>query len=205
MLRDDVPVLVRPLDEGIEVHGTAQQHAAMRAFLAVIHPGESQPSLDLQGQNPINALSLNYLAQARDYAALAELQAIPHRSLTNTLTEHQAKAEAHAQAAARVRARADELRAKAEGVARRADELRGLASRATDEDRARAEADADALAEQADALREQADDLSEQADCEEATSDDLRAEAQALAEEAASLAAIEAPAPAEAPDEPETP
>jgi colicin import membrane protein len=38
MLRDDVPVPVRPVEDGIEVHATEAQHAAFEAFLKLIHP-----------------------------------------------------------------------------------------------------------------------------------------------------------------------
>ncbi len=43
MIRNDVPVRVRPVEGGLEVHGTPRQHRIMAAFVRLIHPdGESR-------------------------------------------------------------------------------------------------------------------------------------------------------------------
>ena len=38
MVREDVPVLVRPVEGGIEVHGTKDQQAVFEAFVNMVHP-----------------------------------------------------------------------------------------------------------------------------------------------------------------------
>lgn len=43
MARDDVPVLMRPGDEAIEVYGTPQQHEIFKAFVDLIHPRGAAP------------------------------------------------------------------------------------------------------------------------------------------------------------------
>jgi beta-lactamase regulating signal transducer with metallopeptidase domain len=43
MRRDDVPVLVAPAEDGIEVHGTARQHELFGAFIRLINPDGGQP------------------------------------------------------------------------------------------------------------------------------------------------------------------
>jgi len=49
MVRSDVPIRVRPLDDGIEVHATEGQQCLFEAFVMMIGKGESKQSYKLSG------------------------------------------------------------------------------------------------------------------------------------------------------------
>jgi beta-lactamase regulating signal transducer with metallopeptidase domain len=212
----DVPVLVTPHEDGIEVHGTPPQHRIFASFVRMIAPesaahagaetGHAQATHDKVAQ---------YEALAREHA-LAEIEA--------------AEADYHAQRAAhetQMKAMHDELRMVAESrrqqerrardlhregqnVTREGDRLRSRAARieaalerAQGQERERLLREAEELAAQADETETRAADLEAEAEAVEAGAEDLerrqdeiaeaieeiRAEIEAIAEEVAELKA----------------
>lgn len=57
MAREDVPVRIRVLDNGIEVRGTEAEHAAVAGFVALIHPESERWEVYTLPQGKLEALS----------------------------------------------------------------------------------------------------------------------------------------------------
>ncbi len=172
MKRDDVPILVRKLDDGIEVHGTETQQAHFRAFIQMIDPRDDRGSsaaewehhqaMALLGSGEVDAA--RRLAELEKAAALAGKGGLA--AVTSVRAAALAEQAAHlAEHADHLRAHADELRAKADELRAHADELREEAGEADDQPRAHElETEAEAVERQAEELEEQAEHVEEQAE-----------------------------------------
>jgi len=160
MVRDDVPVLVRPLEDRIEVHATARQHKVFRAFVDMIHPPKECKEKAEPAEEASRAAPPDYFARtdpltayrdarktrSNELAVLARL----HASAGKQCYEEAAKA---FQNALRVQRRADAetYAEQAATLAKLLDSVRGQA-RSREQDAAVMEAEAQALAQQAEEL-----------------------------------------------------
>ncbi len=174
MVRSDVPVLVRPMDDGIEVHGTASQQRAFAAFVKIICPSKD-------GRSDATVPNLEFFPEAKVRQRLA--QGLAARAA--------GRAEAHAHAASAAKARAHyehavQQQQKAKGKAKSAAKSYKLAQRIHEmrAKQAALEHEAEALEDQAEALRENAEDIHERADDLREEAEDLRENANDLREEA---------------------
>ncbi|UCC31416.1 MAG: hypothetical protein JSU86_03895 [Phycisphaerales bacterium] len=186
MVRDDVPVLVRPLPDGIEVHGTARQQRIFHAFVKMIHPSgdgrsEAWPEVEKFIVRPRQELIQRLVersiepdtGRAHSAALAASVQQIreairEHIERAGILEAQQKNMEAETQ---RLEIEAEVLRHQADAVRDSADDIREKA---------------DEVRERAEELREKAEKLREKAESagEEAAADALVDDAQNLEQDA---------------------
>ncbi|MGB2987410.1 MAG: M56 family metallopeptidase [Phycisphaerae bacterium] len=193
MVRNDVPILVRPLPEGIEVHATPRQQHIFCAFINMIHPradgrsdigpGERRfdddtflhegPSERFYERQPRperrrRANRDTGRPEAGERDAFARDQAMrEHVEQAKMLAREQKRMEAEAR---RIEKEADALREQADRVRDDADDVRE---------------EADEIRERAEELREKADELREEAESKgEASAAEFLAKAEALMREA---------------------
>lgn len=173
MIRADVPVLVSPHDDHIEVHATEAHHRIFKAFVNMIHPTGSR-----SGGRGIGAGRSG--AGPRPQPADA-----PRRSRGSALRGARRSAEQADQAAQEAR-RADEIAAQAMA---RAAEFETQIAALLNQMRA-LESQAEAVEEQAEEIEEQAEELSERAEeiAEKAEQTEDKNEARAMKAEAKELA-----------------
>jgi beta-lactamase regulating signal transducer with metallopeptidase domain len=107
MAREDVPVLISPMEDGIRVHGTGTQHAIFKAFVDMIDPKEGSEGAD-EAAASLRDLLHGHVVYSYpgpgDPADVAGLEARKHFSDTHVLKleereealerEHEALAEA---------------------------------------------------------------------------------------------------------------
>ncbi len=57
MVREDVPILVEPVEGGLLVHGNAEQHRRFAAFVAVLNPKDNTVSYRMDNSGKLNDLT----------------------------------------------------------------------------------------------------------------------------------------------------
>ncbi|MCP4593449.1 MAG: hypothetical protein GY842_22155 [bacterium] len=159
MKRSDVPVLVSPKKDRIEVHGTAAQHRVFKAFVDMIEGREKPQSLALALGTPayenatqryLDAMQTRERDKSRSKASREKKKARKSRVRADKKAKQaKDKVASKAQEAAE---RASEMKERGEDIERRADVL---------EEKVRA------MEEQADAMRGQAESLEKSADAAE--------------------------------------
>ena len=182
MIRSDVPVVVSPSADGIELHGTESQHRIFKAFIAMIHPNDD-------GRSDASPTPFDVeVAPERLAAGIALVEAgAPdadelRRTIEDTVSAHQAQmALEFAHAADEAQIQAEQFRAQLAAMSRQSEMI---------------EEQADGMHQAADEMREQADELREKAeevksqtsDMEKSERDAAKATARELAVQARQLA-----------------
>src|SRR5262249_1694264 len=137
MKREDVPILVGEVDNGIQVHGNERQQAIFRAFIEMINPAGQggggpgmAPNADPLVPQGILRLSVPRGPGAgRNEALKAEL--LGRRAmLADQAAEMQNRARELQKQAERVRKEAEKLQSKAEKTSAKAEGLTGPAQEA---------------------------------------------------------------------------
>ncbi|MCI0364355.1 MAG: hypothetical protein L0219_10760, partial [Phycisphaerales bacterium] len=172
MSRSDVPILVAPDSEGIEVHATPRQHEIFGAFIELINPSTAAEDEAPSGQEAPPGVS-GLLFSAPDLEATARRYVEAAKTIARHMKPSHARAiaesmNAHQKAAAEhlrhLNQKAQELYRKAATLQQHSSEV-GLRADEASDDQARdaLRAEADQLAVEAQALQEEGDLLEEQA------------------------------------------
>jgi hypothetical protein len=171
LVRDDVPVLVRPHDEKIEVQASAAQHEILAAFCRLIHP-EFQPVTGSWSPVVLQDVAAGMEAEQRlaeAAARAAEIQVVMQQLSTEALTLQQQASALQAQSG-QLEAQAAALEAQAEWIEKLSETMAGaqraeaVQQAATFTEQARAlESQARALELEAEQLREHVAELENRA------------------------------------------
>jgi hypothetical protein len=171
LVRDDVPVLVRPHDEKIEVQASAAQHEILAAFCRLIHP-EFQPVTGSWSPVVLQDVAAGMEAEQRlaeAAARAAEIQVVMQQLSTEALTLQQQASALQAQSG-QLEAQAAALEAQAEWIEKLSETMAGaqraeaVQKAATFTEQARAlESQARALELEAEQLREHVAELENRA------------------------------------------
>lgn len=165
MVRDDVPVLVRPLPDGIEVHGTERQQRIFQAFVKMIHPsGEGR---------------------SEAWPEVEEFIVRPPRELVKRLTERSAERRTRRARGAARSAPVQQIREAIREHIERAGMLEAQ-QKDMEAERQRLEIEAEVLRHQAETVRDSANDIREKADEVRERAEELREKAEKLREKAKS-------------------
>ncbi|MFH1418663.1 MAG: M56 family metallopeptidase [Planctomycetota bacterium] len=195
MTRDDVPVMVAPGEEGIEVHGGPAVQAVFKAFVDMIHPpkGEKKGGLAIGGTADIRARAYRDAQQqfqaAKEQQVRARLEAVARAKALEEYTLQAAGASRRslAESAQRLQVR-EHLRRRLAELERKLGQLEDAADTLEDA--------AAKLHEQAEDTREKASEtknrreatrLRDQAEDIEAQAEKMEQEARRLSEEAEHL------------------
>jgi hypothetical protein len=194
MIRPDVPILVSPGDEAIEVHGTDLEQHVFDAFIKMIEPGKADAGHTgvtigvvpappkapkaaggapwTKGEVKVKA---NVKAKAREYElkAVAELQEL--KRLEAMLNSIEKQALAFEEKSEQLREKAEALEEKAEALEEEAEEMEDSAFEAEGAARARA-------IQRVNELMLKARQLENEARMLEASADEIEARAEALDE-----------------------
>jgi hypothetical protein len=175
MARSDVPVLITPMDNGIQVHGTPRQQEIFAAFLNMINP---------QGRPPAGG---GANAAQRLHEELATVRAAS-RSRMDEAREVARKAIRERQSAiesqrTRMLKKAQELYRRAREIEGRADALHDQADDKVGHEQNALLAQADALYAQAGELESEAEAIEDQADALDDELDEMVSQAEDLDEE----------------------
>jgi hypothetical protein len=175
MSRSDVPVLITPMDSGIQVHGTPRQQEVFAAFVNMINPqgkppagGGANAAERLQEElAAVRAASRTRLDQAREVSrkAIRERQSVIETQRSKMLKK------------------AQELYRRAREVEGRADALHDQADDKEGHEQNVLLAQADALYSEATALESAAEQIEDQADALEDELDKMVSQAEDLDEE----------------------
>lgn len=163
MVRDDVPVLVQPVEGGIEVHGTRRQHRIFAAFVRLIDPTND-------GRSMASPESDEAFAFDFDFGDAPEAPDVDQVMRAYQEAMAAARLDAAAQMEAGMRDQRDQmaaLEAEREGLTGEADRLRD---------------EAQGLRDQAKDVESRADDLTKRADELQREAERIREEANALRE-----------------------
>lgn len=203
MVRSDVPILIRPLEDGIEVHGNGRQQHVFEAFVQLIHPSndgrsEASPQFMVAPVAPQLLEGFGRREVSRPRAAARAVSAF--RGAMRRQREHvgvfaseraslEAKMRAIEEAAESLEKRADDVREAADELREKADELREagdeLRSSADSDDESKErqiEAKAEALERQARDIEQQSEAIERQADILEKQADELKDRAEEIEE-----------------------
>ncbi len=186
MVRDDVPVLVRPLPDGIEVHGTARQQRIFHAFVKMIHPSgdgrsEAWPEVEKFIIRPRQELIKRLVERSVERGtrrARGAALAAPVQQIREAIREHIERARMLEAQQKGMEAETQRLEIEVEALRHQADAVRDSADDIREE--------ADEVRERAEELREKAEELREKAEsaAEEAAADAMMDDAQRLEQDA---------------------
>ncbi|MEW6251927.1 MAG: M56 family metallopeptidase, partial [Planctomycetota bacterium] len=202
MIREDVPIRVRPVEDALEVHATAAQHEIIAAFVKLLEDGEAHEGVHgffVPAPQPFAVVPGPHGAQGGwGGGGAAQVYVWPGRAARKAQLERlrAQAAELDAQADA-LREQAEELRAESERVAEQANEVESGAQRSLERQARELERAAGRLERQAERLEQRGREIESRAD-ELEDADDKEGEARtqreaALAElyTAQSLAALD--------------
>jgi len=189
MIREDVPIRVRPIDDGIEVYATPSQHEALSGFIAIIDPSGVGVAVAPRARAGVRAEAPRNWAIAPGQAVSdAKLQAQAAKAAAKALDAQRKSLERQAEKlreqSERLRERADELKrdqrsdsgARSEELIAKADAV-SRDAQAREKQLAEVERKLDALSDASDSLEDSASDESEDDHGEDVVAD-LRAKAE---------------------------
>ena len=184
MSRADVPILVSPTPEGINVQATPRQHEVIRGFIDIIHPeGAGQPHSRLDQHAPeagqLTALARIYETRARQAAQQGNLD-----QADSMLRNSQVQGEIRRQMET-MRRQSEQFRKRAAELQLRSQELQSKAQQLSESaEQYQIRAQADAIAAEAEALIEAAEVQDEQAESFDEAIESIRDEVIDAIEEA---------------------
>jgi len=119
MIREDVPVRVRRVENGIEVHGTARQHEVFEAFVDLIHP---EGGVEPHGEGHAGGGARGEGAEAQGLAAVLQAKAAERQAEVMARARAQTQARREAARVQRAIAR-KELERQAQELQKQVDDL----------------------------------------------------------------------------------
>jgi beta-lactamase regulating signal transducer with metallopeptidase domain/chaperonin cofactor prefoldin len=189
LVRDDVPILVRPKDGALEIIATPEQHEHIEAFIQMINPGDGEHQPHAGGTGSSHA-SLTDEQRASMDAMRSRMQTLRQafRSKQNKMKRKEILGSMH-QAAEALGHRAEALERAADNLEKKSEELREKAKSLREKHGKDGEGQtsaADELDEQAEAVDAQADTVRSEMEAVQEYADRAQDEADEMADQLAS-------------------
>ncbi len=193
MIRNDVPVPVRPQPDGIEVHATARQHEVFERFIELIHPSGAAAERRRPGTRVVvprapqieqqRALELDSRRRQIDAMRMQQMARSAEQSARVRALEAEAGAMEHA--ASQLEQKAHELEAKADELRARLEELEDDAPARRELERAAREVEREAarLMREAERMERRAEELERQSEALERDAEALERQMEQLERE----------------------